>query len=102
VQIAKLGQTETLRTKKGKAMTTHDLVCPFLTEDPMFAAGVEFGMLFARLRNDEEPLTDIFLRENQDRILLLANRLGWTVEAIKKVDRFWFSCVLGKKKPALA
>ncbi len=73
-------------------MTTHSLVCPFLTDDPMFAAGVEFGMLFTRMSETSEPIQDYFLRENQDRILLLANRLGWTVDDICKTDRFWFSC----------
>jgi hypothetical protein len=77
-------------------MTSYSLVCPFLTDDPMFAAGVEFGMLYSRLQNEDETVVGMFLRENQDRIFLLASRLGWTVKGIKKVDRCWFVCTLVK------
>ena len=39
-------------------------------------------------------LIAFFLRENQDRILLLASRLGWTAHDICETDKFWFSCRL--------
>lgn len=82
-------------------MPANTLVCPFLTEDPVFAYGVEFGMLFARMRAAEDPIEDFFCRENQDRILLLAGRLGWHVVRLKPWDRDWFWVSL-QKQPAPA
>jgi hypothetical protein len=75
--------------------TTYSLVCPFMTDDPAFAYGVEFGSLHARMRRGKR-IKDYFCRENQERILLLANRLGWRVRKIKPVDACWFWCVMEK------
>jgi hypothetical protein len=80
-------------------VTTYSLVCPFLTDDPMFAFGVEFGLLFARMQSGVTRIDDYFCRENQDRVLLLASRLGWTVQKVKPHDRFWFRCVMTKSRP---
>jgi hypothetical protein len=82
-------------------MTTHNLICPFLTDDPMFAWGVEFGLLYARMQSAEDRIGDYFCRENQDRILLLANRLGWAVRTVKPWDKGWFWCEM-EKEPAPA
>jgi hypothetical protein len=71
---------------------SHQLVCPFMTDDPMFAYGVEFGLLHARMRGDEEAIGDYFCRANQERILLLANRLGWKVVEVEPTDKDWFWC----------
>jgi hypothetical protein len=76
-------------------VATHSLVCPFLTDDPTFAYGVEFGLLHARM-SMEEAIADYFCRENQDRILLLANRLNWSVREIEAVDKDWFWCKMEK------
>jgi hypothetical protein len=79
-------------------MPAYGLVCPFLTDDPMFAYGVEFGLLYARMRGGAEAIiSDYFCRENQDRILLLASRLGWSVKQIKPWDKDWFWCALEKE-----
>lgn len=72
-------------------MATNTLICPFLTDDPMFAYGVEFGLLYTRMQTDNE-VRDYFCRANQERILLLANRLGWRVEKVERFDKFWFWC----------
>jgi hypothetical protein len=80
-------------------VATYSLVCPFLSDDPMFAYGVEFGLLYARMKDEAEWIEDYFCRENQDRILLLANRLGWAVRAVKPWDKFWFWCEL-ERQPA--
>jgi hypothetical protein len=77
-------------------MTSFSLVCPFLTDDPMFAYGVEFGMLFTQMRGDQDRIAGYFCRKNQDRILLLASRLGWSVDQIKPWDNDWFWCALEK------
>jgi hypothetical protein len=77
-------------------MTTYGLVCPFLTDDPTFAYGVEFGLLFARMRGEEEYIADYFCLDNQDRILLLASRLGWTIRSMKLWDEGWFWCEMEK------
>ena len=78
-------------------MTTYGLVCPFLTDDPMFAYGVEFGLLRARMQGEGERIEDYFTRENQERILLLANRLGWSVRAIKPWGSGWFWCEMERQ-----
>ena len=79
-------------------MATETLVAPFLTDDPMFSFGVEYGLLYARMQTpDSEEITDFFCRANQDRILLLASRLGWQMMAMKPLDKHWFWCHLTKK-----
>ena len=55
-----------------------DLICPFLTDDPEFARGVDFGMLFQCMRTESE-IDDYFLTANQEQITLLANRMGWHI-----------------------
>lgn len=82
-------------------MAAYDLICPFLTDHPMFAHGVEFGLLYARMQSGAAEINDYFCRENQDRILLLANRLGWKVRRIKPWDKDWFWCRM-EKEPAPA
>ncbi len=66
------------------------LVTPFLTDDPMFAAGVEFGMLYCELRSGKEVVHGYYQRENQDRILLAASRLGYRVVKMRTFDEDWF------------
>ena len=80
---------------------TNTLICPFLNPDPVFAQGVEFGMLYARMRDSDEPVAEYFTRANQDQILLLASRLGWTVAEMKPWDKDWFFCRM-EKEPAPA
>jgi hypothetical protein len=76
-------------------MANHTLVVPFLTDDPVFAYGVEFGLLYARMAAAADTtIEDYFCRENQDRILLMANRLGWHVVEMKPHDKDWFWCQL--------
>ena len=65
------------------AGATHTLVCPFLNDDPAFAYGVEFGLLFARMGSGEGEVFGYFCIENQEQILLLASRLGWDVVEMK-------------------
>lgn len=76
-------------------MAVYALVCPFLSESPNFAYGVEFGLLYARMQATDH-IQDYFSRANQELILLLANRTGWRVETIQAWDRDWFWCVLRK------
>jgi hypothetical protein len=82
-------------------MTTHTLVCPFLNSDPAFAYGVEFGLLYARMSNSDEPVTGYFTIQNQDQILLLASRLRWRVRELRRWGKDWFWCEL-EKPPAPA
>ncbi len=78
-------------------MPNYALVCPFLTDDPVFAFGVEFGLLCARMQSESEEIKDYFCRQNQDRILLLANRLGWKIRRIKPWNKNWFFCAMQKE-----
>jgi hypothetical protein len=80
-------------------MTRYTLVCPFLADDPTSAHGVEFGLLFARMNSGEEKIKGYFCRQNQERILLLANRMGWGVKQVKPWGKDWFWCVMKKGQP---
>jgi hypothetical protein len=80
-------------------MGEHELLCPFLDSDPAYARGVEFGILWTRLRASDGPIGDYFTRANQDQILLAASRLGWSVEEIRLAGKDWFWCRL-EKTPA--
>lgn len=78
----------------------HTLVCPFLSDDPTYARGVEFGLLCARMGaalaaagGGPAVVRDYFLLENQEQILLLANRTGWTVAKMElwaQAPHEWF------------
>lgn len=66
------------------------LVVPFFDQDPKYAYGVEFGMLYARMQVETE-IADYFTIENQEQILLLANRLHWSVSELETTDcSGWF------------
>lgn len=81
-------------------MTSNTLVCPFLNADPVYAFGVEFGMLYVEMRAENPaPIARYFTTENQDQILLAASRLGWTVEEIKPWGKDWFWCRMEKYPP---
>lgn len=71
----------------------HILVVPFLTDEPLFAYGVEFGMLYARM---SDPATDLiedyFTLWLQEQITLTASRLGWKIIEMRPYDEFWFWC----------
>jgi hypothetical protein len=76
-------------------VSDYGLVCPFLTNDPAFAHGVEFGMVYARLRDGrEDAIEDYFTTANQEQITLAANRLGWRVAGMRRRGGGWFWCRL--------
>jgi hypothetical protein len=77
----------------------YSLVCPFLSDNPLYAQGVEFGMLYVRMR-DAAPgdvIDDYFLLPNQDQITLAANRLGWRIVRMRRWDGSWFRCRMVKE-----
>jgi hypothetical protein len=78
---------------------TYNLVCPFLTDDPAYACGVEFGMLYVRMRDSDEPIGQYFTIQNQDQILLAASRLRWAVKELRRWGKDWFWCRM-EKTPA--
>jgi hypothetical protein len=82
-------------------MSASGLVCPFLTDDPMFAFGVEFGLLYAKMQSEVVEIKDYFCLENQEQIFLLANRLGWRIQEIRPWGTDWFWCVLERKDPGI-
>ncbi len=61
------------------------LVAPFLTDDPVFAYGCEFGMLYERMKHEDE-IEEAYHTENQDRILVMAGRVGWVVDEVTPLD----------------
>lgn len=75
------------------------LECPFLDSNPKFALGVEFGMLYVTMLFSSEPrISGCFHRDNQEQILLAANRLGWSVKRIKPLDETWFKCWMERRE----
>lgn len=75
----------------------YSLVCPFLTDDPLYALGVEFGMLYARMsRMKMGTIKDYFLLDNQEQVLLLASRLGWSVVKMRVWRKSWVFITLRK------
>jgi hypothetical protein len=92
VQEPVLEQAAKDRQEKGReqAMTDNTMVCPFLDSNPRFAYGVEFGMLYVRMRDgNESEISGYFCRANQDQILLAASRMGWHVTEMKPWGRDW-------------
>ena len=53
------------------------LIVPFLTDDPAFARGVEFGMLYDRMLHSQSEITGLYHVDNQEQITLLVNRDTW-------------------------
>ena len=77
-------------------MDTQERVCASLDGCTAYARGVEFGKLVARMQKGK-PIADYFLRQDQEQILEVAIRLGWTVlETRPQGDRVWIKM----KKPA--
>lgn len=62
---------------------TNDLVCQFLNDDPVFAYGVEFGILWMRMKEEDE-IQGYFTTENQEQITLAANRGGFEIVQMKQ------------------
>jgi len=59
--------------------TSNEFVCvlPFLNSDPMFARGVEIGVLWKNLCELKNlPLCGYYHTENEDQILLMCSRLN--------------------------
>lgn len=79
---------------------SHDmnLVAPFLTDDPQFALGVEFGQWYEKMRPRKGKLAAkvhlLAHRANQDRFHVLAARLGYTVKRQRMIDETWMSMTL--------
>lgn len=84
----------------GEIMASYGLVTPFLTDDFMFAAGVEFGMFYHRIKKQPKIIRDYILPENQDRILVLADRFGYNVVKMKHWDKYWLWIKLRRRKDA--
>ena len=77
----------------------YTLALPFLNHDPVFAHGVEVGILWERMKH-EDAIADIFLLDNQEQILLMANRLGWVVDETKVREDApgWFEVAMRRKE----
>jgi hypothetical protein len=69
---------------------TNTLLCPFLDGSDDYARGVEFGLLWSRLRDTSSSvIEDYFTRANQDQILLACGRAGWHAVEMKPWDANW-------------
>lgn len=57
------------------------MAAPFLDDDPAFARGVRYGMLYMRLqRTRRDRVVDQVAEEDEERTRLMAHRIGWTVK----------------------
>ena len=69
-----------------------NLVVPFLTDDPNFALGCQFGMLYEQLREEHPDEKEIMIsRELQEQVLLLLSRMGYRVERQEMIDDHWMA-----------
>jgi hypothetical protein len=71
-------------------VSAYGLLCPFLNDSPDYAHGVELGLLWARLRGEEEVIEDYVTLANQEQVTLAANRLGWRVALMRRGPKGWF------------
>lgn len=71
---------------------------PTLSVDLQFLQGVEFGLLLAKMQASDEPIEQFFTRGNQEQVLYLANRMGWSVETIHPQTPAWFWCRMTKAR----
>lgn len=76
-----------------------NLVVPFLDASRSFACGVEWGILFSRLRSGADVVEDYYLLRNESQILLTASRLRWHVAELRYPKEYpgWFWCRLEKR-----
>jgi hypothetical protein len=74
------------------------LVAPFLTDDPQFCLGVEYGQWYERIKPMDGKLVGkihlLVHRANQDRFLVLASRLGYVVKRQRTHDETWMAITL--------
>ena len=77
-------------------MDAQETLCASLEDCAVYARGVEFGQLLARMQKGK-PIADHFALQNREQILSAAKRLGWNVlEAKAEGDRVWIKM----RKPA--
>jgi hypothetical protein len=70
----------------------------FLTDEPLFAYGVEIGLLYARMKHRHaDIIEDYFCRWNQDQITLMASRLSWQVVEMSRHSKHWLWIRLEKR-----
>ncbi len=81
-------------------MLEFNLICPLLVDDPLYAYGVEFGMLFEQMKV-EDRIQGLYLTANQEQILLLASRAGWHVRRCGSDHDGWFWLDMRKCETAL-
>lgn len=63
----------------------YSLACPFLTDDPVYAHGVEFGMLWARMSDPRNTdLRETIRTENSEQVRVAAARLGWDLVDLRE------------------
>jgi len=69
-------------------VANHTLLCPFLDDSKTYALGVEFGMIWAKFQDSSiDEIKDFIMTDNEEQIILAANRLGWIIEKINNTDQ---------------
>jgi hypothetical protein len=71
-------------------MPDFGLIGPFLTDNHEFKLGAEFGMMYMRLLHKKQNKhRDLVHAENEDKVRLMAQRIGWEVTNVGVVDKTW-------------
>lgn len=70
------------------ADSDYSLVVPFLDDSPTYARGVEFGMLFERLKKAKK-VKELITTDNEEQVTLLLNRTGWESVSVKQIGEGW-------------
>ena len=70
------------------------LVAPFLTDDPVFARGVRYGMLYMRLkRTRKRVVAEMVTEQDEEAVRLMAGRLGWAIRRRRSLAGGWVGLV---------
>ena len=65
-------------------MADHNLIIPFLNNDPIYCYGVELGMsVLAPMFAGQAEISGYFRTENEEQIRLCCHRKGYEVEELK-------------------
>ena len=71
-------------------MSIFHLAAPFLTDDLMFAYGVEFGMIYERYKDTRpQKIEEMIHADNEDRVLLLFDRWGYEISSRESIEGKW-------------
>lgn len=68
----------------------YELVCPFLTDSPEFAAGFRLANFWCKVRKRRPKVKELVAEGDEEQFRLAASRCGYSVETRADVSPGWF------------